>query len=444
MEKTNIKGVYKIAEGQFCYRLMIERKGMKKIDTTCRKDENGNPFTTKTAAQRALEKKRLEVLGNPVKIKNKGDKTFSEIYELYLLNGTSRKAKSTIRKQKSMWENHIKNRFGNIVINEITVGEINDYLTNLYIYGDEYNKFSCGYAYKYVEGFLKFFYLLLNYAYAYESLDGEKYTRMLVNKQTRIRMPELRQEDLDEDGEYYDNKTIEKIWKIVKGGNFEIPFLLGYTLGTRISETFCLRWSNINWLNNSITIDGQLLYDEGVWTISSVKTLQAVRTIHMPKNLVIRLKQELWRQEAEKDKPSWRATERVIDVRERNNHKEIVGGDFICRKENGELMTTNSRSYWVKKIKSELGLDFHFHSLRKTHLTNLANLNTPILEFQLRSGHKKIETAQKFYINQNALAQKILKDNVESISSLSGLHTSLADGIISTEISPDDFKKLKR
>ena len=44
MEKTNIKGVYKIAEGQFCYRLMIERKGMKKIDTTCRKDEKGNPF----------------------------------------------------------------------------------------------------------------------------------------------------------------------------------------------------------------------------------------------------------------------------------------------------------------------------------------------------------------------------------------------------------------
>ena len=79
MEKTNIKGVYKIAEGQFCYRLMIERKGMKKIDTTCRKDEKGNPFTTKTAAQRALEKKRLEILGNPVKIKGKSDKTFAEV-----------------------------------------------------------------------------------------------------------------------------------------------------------------------------------------------------------------------------------------------------------------------------------------------------------------------------------------------------------------------------
>ena len=216
MEKTNIKGVYKIAEGQFCYRLMIERKGMKKIDTTCRKDEKGNPFTTKTAAARALEKKRLEVLGNPVKIKSKGDKTFAEIYEMYLQNGSAKKAYATLKKQDSMWKHHIKDRFGNKIVNEITVGEINDYLTNLYIYGDEYNKFSHGYAYKYVEGFLKFFYLLLNYAYTYEILDGEKYTRLLVNQSTRIKMPELRQEDLDEEGEYYDNATIEKIWKIVK------------------------------------------------------------------------------------------------------------------------------------------------------------------------------------------------------------------------------------
>lgn len=439
LKKTTHKGVYEIEKNRFCYRLNINKKGLK-IDTTCRLDENGRPFTTMTAAARALEKRRLEVLGQPIK-KKSGEKTYAEIYELYCENGTAQKAHGTIKKQKSMWEKHIKEKFGHKYVNDVSVGEINDYLANLYMYGDEYNKFQRGYSYKYVEGFLKFFYLLLNYAYAYECLDTEKYTKYTITRATRVKMPDMRQEDLDEDeGEYYDNKTIEKIWKVVKGGNFEIPFLLGYTLGTRISETFCIRWSNINWNNHTVTIDGQLLYEDGVWVISPVKTLQSVRTIHMPKNLVIRLREEYLRQLGEKEKPSWRATERVIDIRERNNRKEIIGGDFVCRKENGELMTPNSKTYWVKKIKT-IGIDFHFHSLRKTHLTNLANLNTPLLEFTLRSGHKKLETAKKYYINKNAMAQKILKDNVESISTLSGLKTSMLDGIDDNQITAESFKR---
>ena len=441
MEKTNIAGVYKIAEGQFCYRLMIERKGYKKIDTTCRKGEDGKPFKTKTDAARALEKKRLEILGMHPQGTTKR-KTLAEVYELYERNGTSGKAHSTLLKQESLWKNHIKGRFGDRFVNDISVGELNDYLAELYMHGDEYNNFSMGYSYAYVEGFLRFFYLLFGHAYRYDCYDAERYNKYFVNRGTKIQMPPKQQEDLEEDIEAYDQPTIKKIWNIVKNGNFELPFMLGYMLGTRISETFAIRWSSIDWINSTIKIDGQLLYQDGVWVIGEVKTLASVRHISVPKVLMVKLQEEYIRQKKLAEKPSWRATERVIDIRQRNNHIEIIGGDFVCRKENGELMTPNSKTYWVKRLKQD-GIDFHFHALRKTHLTMLANMNTPLLEFCLRSGHKKIETARKYYIDQNKLGQQILKQNVETISeTLGNLPKNLAASSKGGELSPKDFANL--
>ena len=39
------------------------------------------------------------------------------------------------------------------------------------------------------------------------------------------------------------------------------------------------------------------------------------------------------------------------------------------------------------------------------------------------------------------MAQKILKDNVESISTLSGLKTSMLDGIDDNQITAESFKR---
>ena len=43
LKKTTHKGVYEIEKNRFCYRLNINKKGLK-IDTTCRLDENGRPY----------------------------------------------------------------------------------------------------------------------------------------------------------------------------------------------------------------------------------------------------------------------------------------------------------------------------------------------------------------------------------------------------------------
>ena len=67
-------------------------------------------------------------------------------------------------------------RFGHAFVDDISVSEIMDYLSELY-YGE-------GRAYKYVEGFLKMFYLIFGQAYSRNYLDVDTYNTLCVNKNT--------------------------------------------------------------------------------------------------------------------------------------------------------------------------------------------------------------------------------------------------------------------
>lgn len=110
-----------------------------------------------------------------------------------------------------------------------------------------------------------------------------------------------------------------------------------------------------------------------------------------------------------------RKSEIVMDKTKRE-FKKIIGGDFINRKENGELLTVNSLKFWVKKIKSETGISFKYHSLRKTHLSMLAASNVPAKEVMQRAGHKKLETTMKYYINSTSATRIMLLSTLNNIT----------------------------
>lgn len=80
-------------------------------------------------------------------------KTVTEVYNEYCEFGRAGKAYATIKKQDSLWNNHIKAKFGKRYVDDISVAEVNDYLTELYYTENR--------AYTYTESFLKFFYLIL-------------------------------------------------------------------------------------------------------------------------------------------------------------------------------------------------------------------------------------------------------------------------------------------
>lgn len=159
MSEEKNAGVFQLENGCWGYRFIVTVDGKRKAQKRVQ-DENGKPYKTEKQALKAREKaiimeKTRMMLPPQKKIVRK---TVEEVYREYCENGRHEKAFATKKKQDSLWNNYLLERFGDRYVDDISVAEVNDYLAELY----------CVYhlAYGYVEGFLKQFYLLFGQAYS--------------------------------------------------------------------------------------------------------------------------------------------------------------------------------------------------------------------------------------------------------------------------------------
>ena len=186
MSKRNDTGVYQLENGCWAFRYAIMVDG-KRIERKRNVDENGSPYKTKTAAIKARQSMMERDRNNQGKTEKKSKVTITQVYQIYCENGRAGKAYATIKKQDSLWENHIKSKFGKRRIDNISAAEINDYLSELYYTENR--------SYSYTESFLKMFYLIFGQAYSRNYLSAEQYDKLCKNKDTKIHMPKMKIED---------------------------------------------------------------------------------------------------------------------------------------------------------------------------------------------------------------------------------------------------------
>ena len=130
MARTS-SGVYQLPNGFWGFRYAYWINGKQK-DIKRTTDENRDPFLTKAAALKARKAAMIEVHSERTQKPTKPRMTVAEVYSEYCENGRHGKAYGTTRKQDSLWNNHISKRFGNRYIDDISVSEVNDYLSLLY------------------------------------------------------------------------------------------------------------------------------------------------------------------------------------------------------------------------------------------------------------------------------------------------------------------------
>ena len=131
MPKLNDTGVYQLKNGYWGFRYVIVVDG-KRIERKRNVDEVGNPYKTKTAAVKARQAMIEQERQKQIQKETQSHKTVAEVYNEYCEFGRAGKAYATIKKQDSLWNNHIKAKFGKRYVDDITVAEINDYLSELY------------------------------------------------------------------------------------------------------------------------------------------------------------------------------------------------------------------------------------------------------------------------------------------------------------------------
>ena len=403
MAQTQNLGIYQLPNGNWGYRFTRTVDG-KRVNRKGSKDEAGNPFKTERAAlqAKAIAEMRFEAEQNQ---KPRRRMTFGEVYVEYCEQGRSGKAYTTIRKQDSLWRNHLEERFGTRFIDSIPVAEINDYLSFLY--------HTEGRAYRYVEGFLKMFYLIFGQAYSRNYLDIDTYNKLCVNKDVRITMPKMK---IDEETDIvaFSREETDRLDAYFKGSNAETAYLLGKCCGLRINECYGLKWENIDIERGTINIDRQMQYQDGLIRLVPLKTRNARRVVFMSQ----KLKEYLIRLEAER-----KAHEVILKAQREQNCSYIydVDGSRISSLELvnslpfGKIQTVNSMKYHSRTIKTALKIDFKYHYLRHTYGTRLAEANTPTHILCNQMGHASGKVTERYYLAVSQTGIDILVRNLNGV-----------------------------
>lgn len=397
-------GVFQQDNGVWAYRfsILIDGRRVSRKKTT---DENGKPLKTQ---KQALKAREVAIKNAHLEMKRKqavSRRTFKEVFEEYCENGRKDRKYQTIKKQDSLWENHLCEKFGKRFVDEISVAEVNDYLAELY-YTHEY-------SYQYTESFLKMFYLIFGQAYSRNYLEVDAYNKLCLNKDTRIKMPKMKSED-DTDIVSFSRSELAQMDKYFEGTNAETAYLLGRYCGLRINECYGLKWENVDLENGTICIDRQMQYQEGVVKLVAPKTRNSKRTIYL---------NDFMKAYFQKIADQKKEDEVRFAVHRQQNRKMIedMDGNIIystdlvnCLPE-GKIQTVNSMKYHSREIKSRFGIDFKFHHLRHTYGTLMAEMNTPQHLLCDQMGHGHIHVTQRYYIAISQTGVEILRNNLNNL-----------------------------
>lgn len=405
MANKTESGVYQMDNGYWGYRfsILIDGRRISRKKTT---DEHGKKLNTRKQAEKARE---AAIRAAHVEAKQKDKpiarRTIKEVFTEFCETGRRDRAYGTIRKQDSLWENHLAARFGHRFVDDISVAEVVDYLGELY-YVD-------GLSFMYVESFLKMFYLIFGQAYSRNYLDVNSYNKLCVNKDTKIHMPKRKAED-DTDIVSFSREELTLLDDYFRGTNAETAYLLGRYCGLRINECYGLKWENVDLKNGTIFIDRQMQYQDGVIKMVAPKTINSKRTMYMNQ----RLKEHftLLAQQRAADMERFKAQRA-----QKQTWLEDFGGGLISSLDlvnclpDGKIQTVNSMKFHSRTIKEKLGIDFKFHHLRHTYGTRMAELNTPTHLLQKQMGHSYIHITQRYYIAMTKAGEDILHDKLNQL-----------------------------
>ena len=293
---------------------------------------------------------------------------------------------NTQKYYKDIIENHIKPNLGIYKLKSLHPATLQKFFNGKYLQG--YSKNS-----------LKNFFGVLSKAL---KMAVYPYQFIKENPMQYVELPKVEEKKKDKD----DLKiiTIEEFNRIIErfpeGSSFYIPCQIAFHTGMRAGEVCALTWDCVDLKEKVIKVEKTLIgKGKGIWELASPKTKSSYRTIAIGDTLVNILK---------KHKKS------QIENRLRYG-KYYKDFNFVCTKENGELVTTDSLKYLSRVVNYELGIDFNFHSFRHTHATMLLEAGANIKDIQERLGHSRITTTIDTYSH---VTKKMKLDTVNILESI--------------------------
>ena len=195
-----------------------------------------------------------------------------------------------------------------------------------------------------------------------------------------IKAPDTLKKEMD----FYTYDEFNKFISVVDDPQYELFFKFLYYLGTRVGETTALKWTDIDFNKNEVSINKTLTtkIKGELYTISTPKTKNSIRILPLPKSLSMSLKSRL--EEVSKEdgfSMDW----------------FVFGGLYPLR----ETTITAKKNKYCKLSNQK---NIRLHDFRHSCASFLINNNASIVLVSKYLGHSKIsmtlDTYTHFYKNQ--------------------------------------------
>lgn len=174
-------------------------------------------------------------------------------------------------------------------------------------------------------------------------------------------------------GKVYNNKTLIAFLRCVRDAEIELPVALAGLSGLRRGEVAGLRWDDIDFEQNIISIRKQR--SGNGTTRTDVKTYTSIRSIRISKSLVEILKRHREIQENNRQKLG-------------EAYKET---GFVCCRVDGKLPNVSHFSRCFRTATKEHGFEpIRYHDLRHSFTTNMIHLGVPINTVSKMLGHASV------------------------------------------------------
>ncbi|MEJ4287524.1 site-specific integrase [Enterococcus faecium] len=184
-----------------------------------------------------------------------------------------------------------------------------------------------------------------------------------------------------------------------EGHPFYIPLNIGFYTGMRVGEVCGLTWDDVDFSNGTITVEKQMVKNDGAWVYGMPKTSSSNRTIFIGQTLLAILKKHKKQQLENRMKYG----------------KLYIDSNAVCTKEDGELVTPSVVKWNTRRISNALSLSFNFHSLRHTHATLLLENGAKMKEISERLGHSRISITMDTYSH---VTDKMRNETVDIMENL--------------------------
>lgn len=285
----------------------------------------------------------------------------------------------TIVNRKSWVKNQILPFFGDTMLQDVSIYQLQQFINSLY---KKYTVESSQVRFGFLRAVLK-----------------ESYRLREINENPTdfVKYPSKERECVTD---VYTREEAIKLVNSIDGHCIEIPILLMILLGLRHSEAIGLTWDDIDFTGNTVSVNKILIYEGNQgFTFKKPKTRKSIRTLHAPKEIMIKLKKEKLRQNELK----------LQGVLENDL-------DLVCLNMNLKpWLNTTLRFNFSKFLKSINLRKIRIHDLRHTNATLMLLSGTNIKVVSERLGHTDIKISMNRYSHVLEEMDKEASNNLSQI-----------------------------